>query len=108
MSGLLHREPFSPAFFAGEKVPKADEGELRAFVACGHEEQLPNRSHDHCRKVGHRVEAPLIRLRHLLPPQEDAGGEGLSTKRNGTTLKQRVRSNVAQTLLSVPRGRSNP
>jgi hypothetical protein len=25
------------------------------------------------------LNAPLIRLRHLLPPQKTAGGEGLST-----------------------------
>src|SRR5437763_8200192 len=28
----------------------------------------------------YRLYAPLIRLRHLLPPQETAGGEGLSMK----------------------------
>ena len=35
-----------------------------------------------------RVKAPLIRLRHLLPPQETAGGEGLSTKRSGERFKK--------------------
>ncbi len=35
-----------------------------------------------------RVKAPLIRHRHLHPPQETAGGEGLSTKRSGERFEQ--------------------
>src|SRR5216684_6800783 len=35
----------------------------------------------------YRVYAPLIRLRHLLPPQETAGGEGLSAKQDGERFK---------------------
>jgi hypothetical protein len=33
------------------------------------------------------LNAPLIRLRHLLPPQKTAGGEGLST-RGGVVLQE--------------------
>src|SRR5258706_13863913 len=40
----------------------------------------------------YRVYAPLIRLRHLLPPQKTAGGEGLSTKGRGKGLNQTVRN----------------
>jgi len=48
-----------------------------------------------------RENRPLIRLRHLLPPQETAGGEGLST-RGVVVLQERcVRCGVG----SVPRQR---
>src|SRR6185503_13649656 len=37
-------------------------------------------------------DAPLIRLRHLLPPQKTAGGEGLSIEMRGKGFKQTVGS----------------
>jgi len=72
-----NRESFSPsAFQLGEKVPKADEGAVHEDVIRTPSSALGPASVNRA----YLVKRPLIRLRHLLPPQETAGGEGLSTK----------------------------
>jgi hypothetical protein len=71
--------PSPPRFLAGEKVPKADEGAFHAYVIW---HQLNDNMHATLSiRLGpasvnraYRVDAPLIRLRHLLPPQKNRGG----------------------------------
>jgi len=124
----LCREPFSPrGFLRGEKVAKPDEG--GAYEICA----IYRRWSESARRCANDilVKRPLIRLRHLLPQQETAGGEGLSiggTAENeplaqlhivpslatlchigsceDSTLQRIPTGNVAQTLLSVPGGAS--
>ena len=57
-------------------MPKADEGGVyEIFAIYRHwSESARRRANDVL------VKRPLIRLRHLLPPQETAAGEGLSMK----------------------------
>ena len=67
-SALLPR-----GFFAGEKVPKADEGavlalKLSVFMSS------PGQFIRNSPLLG-KDQRPLIRLRHLLPPAEKRGGE---------------------------------
>jgi hypothetical protein len=79
--------PSPPRFLAGEKVPKADEGAFHAYVIRTRElngAMLPPTPSSDLGPASvnreYHVYAPLIRLRHLLPPQKTAGGEGLSTR----------------------------
>jgi len=77
LGNTFNRESFSPSVFQlGEKVPKADEGAFHTYAIRAPSSALGPASVNRA-YLGKR---PLIRLRHLLPPQETAGGEGLSTK----------------------------
>jgi hypothetical protein len=72
-----NRESFSPsAFQLGEKVPKADEGAFHEYVIRAPSSALGPASVNR----PYLVKRPPHPASPPSPPQETAGGEGLSTK----------------------------
>src|SRR5258708_223537 len=73
------REPSPPRSSAGERVPKADEGAFQAYLSSvraefrKHADATTSRLGLSRKIYACGLQAPLIRLRHLLPPQEARG-----------------------------------